>query len=436
MIWKYFRRDADIRKRILTTLFVLAIFRLGAYIPAPGIDQLALREAMQAQGGLFGFINLLSGGVLVQFGILGLGILPYINAMQIVKLLVPLIPGLDRRVREDAREGRAYLDRLTIYLTIPVAMFSSYALLRYLTYTCAAGITSTAQPLLVSDSLGTTLLVVIVMTAGAMFTVFLGQQISEHGMRGQGVNLLIFSGIPVVLFGQAMRIANDPSPWVEAGIYVVFLVVGIFVTIMFIGARRNIPVTYASSLHYARRVGYHAPVTFLPVRMPLTFDAAEHAQGCLVFPGIVAGFLVCSSLPWLSSAAQAVAAFFSPEGWAFWLMLFCLAVWFTYFLTSVEYAETDYGKQLQVNQGFIPGVRPGAATQQYIARTAQRIALPAALYLGVLLILPYLIEITTGRAVPLIAGSTIYFLCVVVSDMYRWVEAEAKMTQYKSYLVK
>jgi preprotein translocase subunit SecY len=185
-------------------------------------------------------------------------------------------------------------------------------------------------------------------------------------------------------------------------------------------------------MYPGRRIGARMSMPikgFIPLRMPLSFEAAEQAQSLLVLPGILAGLLACSRLPWLQSASQAVIGFFQASN-IFWMLLFLLAVGFTYFLADVQLTQQVDAEQLKRQGAVIPGIHPGAATQAYLSKIMQRITLPAALFLGIMLVFPWLISLTTGLQIPLIAGSTIFFLCVVVRDISYLFEAESKLMGY------
>ena len=446
--WRFLWRSEDIRRKLLITLGILMLYRVAAVIPVPNVNVAALESFFQAQGGGFlGFLNLLSGGTVKNFSILAMGVYPYITAQIILQLLVPIIPSLQKRMQEDQREGRKWMEKWTMYLTVPMAMLSAVGQINIFNSLSATPII----PFGFTEGMWlSSITTVLVMTAGTMFAIWLGELISEFGIRGQGLSLIIFAGIV------SQIPSNLQTLWLDAQyryILMTAMLVIIVVTVLAIvyvqQGRRNVPIMYPhkSQIFYAMKRGKVSkmPQPFLPLMVnlagmiPLIF-----ASAILQFPGIIASYFVKSPVPWVSSLATNMVQFFNPtsgaDSWGYWILYFIMVVAFTYFYTTVIFEQQNYGENLKRSGAQIPGVHSGPSTQKYLSRIQSRITLPGALLLGAVAILPFLLQLilpgaqsTTGLF--LVSSSGLLIVVGVVRDTFMNIEAELKIHGYQEKLL-
>jgi preprotein translocase subunit SecY len=446
--WRFLWRSEDIRRKLLITLGILIIFRIAANIPAPGVNHEALAAFFGSQGGsgFLGFLNLLSGGTISNFSLLSMGVYPYITAQIILQLLIPIIPALQRRMQEDQREGRRWMEKWTYYLAVPMAMLSAIGQINIFN-------SLASQPVIAFGLTGDLLLpsvtTLLVMTAGTMFAIWLGELISEYGIRGQGLSLIIFAGI----VSQIPR--NIGALWVDeanrwtllAAMFIVILATIIAIVYVQQG-RRNVPIMYPhkSQVFYAMSRGKAArmPQPFLPLMVnlagmiPLIF-----ASAILQFPAIVASYFVGSQTKWVSDFATGTTSFFNPTGtgsWGYWSLYFLMVVAFTYFYTTVIFEQQNYGENLKRSGAQIPGVHSGTATQKYLSRIQSRITLPGALLLGTVAIMPFLLQLIIPAAANsaglfLVSSSGLLIVVGVVRDTFMNIEAELKLHGYQEKLL-
>jgi preprotein translocase subunit SecY len=446
--WRFLWRSEDIRKKLLITLGILVIFRVAAVIPVPGINTAALESFFQQNGaGFLGFLNLLSGGTVRNFSILAMGVYPYITAQIILQLLVPIIPSLQRRMQEDQREGRKWMEKWTMYLTVPMAMLSAIGQINIFNSLSATPIIPFGWTQALWLSSVTT---VLVMTAGTMFAIWLGELISEFGIRGQGLSLIIFAGI----VSQIPR--NMYALWLdEQNRYILIfamlvIIIGTVLAIVYVQqGRRNVPIMYPhkSQIFYAMSRGKVAkmPQPFLPLMVnlagmiPLIF-----ASAILQFPGIIASYFVNSSIPWVKSFATNMVQFFNPtsgaDSWGYWILYFIMVVAFTYFYTTVIFEQQNYGENLKRSGAQIPGVHTGTATQKYLSRIQSRITLPGALLLGGVAIMPFILQLLlpgaqSSAGLFLVSSSGLLIVVGVVRDTFMNIEAELKLHGYQEKLL-
>ncbi len=426
--------DAQTRKQILITFFVLALYRLGAHIPLPGIDQAAVSAAISRvaeEGSLLSLVNLFSGGTLARFSVLGLGVLPYISAWEVVNLLTDLLPSLNRRMKESPWEMRGYLKRLAMWLTIPLSFISGASLIWYVGRSCGEGFILFSAGGFRANNWLAMAATLLTMTGGTMLSVWLADLIEADGIGSQGVNLLVFSGIPSILLGDVTRVLATSSAWYNLLVYLALLSASIFLVVVFRQAQRRVPVMYPSRL-YPGRTSMPAK-SYLPIPMMADFAAAEYAQSLLLLPGFIAGLLICAPQAWLQNTAQMVIRFFSETNPAFWLILFWLTVLYTFFLTEVNFTKEEYADKLRKQNAFIPSIRPGAATQAYLLRTVRRLTPLPALLFGLLVISPWLVELFLGIELSLITGTALIFLVSVVLNLFFTLDARARLLGYTSY---
>lgn len=449
--WRYLWKSEDIRRKLLITLGILLIFRVAANVPAPGVDREALEvffQSQSGQGGFIGFLNLLSGGTIQNFSLLSMGVYPYITAQIILQLLVPIIPSLQKRMEENPREGRRWMEKWTYYLAVPMAMLSAIGQINIFN-------SLASQPILpfgfTADLWLRSLTTLLVMTAGTMFAIWLGELISEYGIRGQGLSLVIFAGIvsQIPLSIQTLLL-DETNRWVllSAMIVVIFLTV---IAIVYVQqGRRNVPIMFAAKSHvfYAMQRGRSVNTRAMQPHLPLMVNLAGmipliFASALLQFPAIVASYFLSSETKWVSDFATSITNFFNATGsgsWGYWTLYFLMVVSFTYFYTTVLFDQQNYGENLKRQRAQIPGVPEGAATQRYLSRIQSRITLPGALLLGVVAVMPFLLQLVIPAAANnaglfLVSSSGLLIVVGVVRDTFMNIEAELKLHGYQEKLL-
>jgi len=441
--WRYLWKSYDIRRKLLITLGLLAIYRIAANVPAPGVNAEALRafsQSTSAQSGFLGFLDLLSGGTVSNFSILAMGVYPYITAQIILQLLTPIIPALQQRMEDDPREGRKWMEKWTYYLAVPMAALSAIGQINIIN-------SLASQPLINFGFSGAALLpsitVLLAMTAGTMFGIWLGELISEYGIRGQGLSLVIFAGIVSRIPHNIQVIMSDQqNRWFLLGFTIIVIVATIFAIVFVQQGRRNVPVMYPG-----RRVGNRMS---MPVKgtLPLMVNLAGmipliFASALLQFPAIVASYFTRSNTEWVKNLAVSTQSFFNPSGlnsWGYWLIYFIFVVVFAFFYTDVLFAQQNYGENLKRVGAQIPGVNRGPATQKYLTKVQRRITLPGALFLGLVAIMPFLLQLlvpaTAGSAgIFLVSSAGLLIVVGVVRDTFMNIDAELKMHGYQDSLL-
>lgn len=456
--WRYLWTAPDIRRKLLITFGLLVLYRFVAQIRVPGVDTVALEQVFGGGGSGASFlqmVNLISGGTLRQFSVLGMGVYPYITAQIVIQLLTPIIPGWQKRMEDDPREGRKWQEKRTYYFSILMGALTAFGQIQVVS-TLATGTGATIQIIpgfgfgAGSDILGSAT-IIIMMTAGTMFAIWLGELISEHGIRGQGLSLLIFAGIISQLPSTITTIWNAPSlgfaqsvRWVGLAAYLVIMLLTIFVIVFVQQGRRNVPVMYPG-----RRVGNSMS---MPVKgtLPLQVNMAGmipliFANAILQFPGMLAGLLISSETEWVANLAAWTQANITVLSPTYWIINFIFVVGFAFFYTDVLFAQQNYGENLKRSGAQVPGVSRGAPTQNYLTRVLRRITFPGAIFLGVVAVLPYLAtliypplgQISGGQGGFLINSSGLLIVVGVVRDTFFNIEAELKVHGYdESLLVK
>jgi preprotein translocase subunit SecY len=431
----------DLRRKIIYTFFMLAIYRLAAHVPVPGVNQAALQSLFQSStpaAGLAGILDLLSGGAISNFSVLAMGVYPYITAQIIVQLLVPIIPYLEN-LQKEGESGRNKINQYVVYATIPLAALQAIGQIRLLT----AG--TSGQEILpnfgfTGANLLPTLTVIITMTAGTMFAMWLGQLIDEQGI-GNGISLIIFGGIVARLPTNIRQLLEDPATrFVALTAFIVITAATIAVIVYMQEGQRRIPVQYGKRVRGRKVFGGGA--THIPLRIntagmiPLIF-----AQSFLAFPGIIASLF--PSAQQYGSFAHTIVAMFSGgrrstagfSDWTavfYWSVYFLMVVGFTYFYTDVMVQQQNLPDALQKQGGFIPGIRPGKRTEEYINGVMRRITLVGALFLGFVAVLPFLVSPVLPGATGFSFLSTGLLIVVgVVIDTMRQLEAQLLMRHYE-----
>ncbi|HEY58441.1 MAG TPA: preprotein translocase subunit SecY [Anaerolineae bacterium] len=442
--WRYLWTAPDIRRKLLYTLGLLVIYRLAAHVPVPGVNREVIQNLLSGGGAAGAFLNLLdllSGGTVANFSVLAMGVYPYITAQIILQILVPIIPSWKERMEEDPREGQKWMERWTYILSVPLAALQAIGQINLF-----SALVPGQQVLRNFGFSGSALLpslaVILSMTAGTMFAIWLGELISEYGLRNQGLSLIIFAGIVARMPSNFARLLSDQqNRWFYLFISLVVLVLTVFLIVYVQQGRRNIPVMYPG-----RRVGMRMS---MPVKgqLPLMVNMAGmipliFAQSLLALPGVVAGFLLNAKADWLANAAAGMQHAFSPTSGWYWLGYFLMVVLFTFFYTDVVFMQQSYGEQLRRAGAKIPGVPPGEPTQRYLTKVLRRITLPGALFLGLVAVLPYLLSLlfpsiagAGSSGLLLISSAGLLIVVGVVRDIFFFIDAELRLHGYQESLL-
>jgi preprotein translocase subunit SecY len=433
----------DLRRKLLYTLLILIIYRLAAHVPVPGVDQTALQQLLGGTGGtsqLFNLLDLLSGGAVANFSVMANGVYPYINATIIFQLLTPIFPMLER-LAEEGEAGQRKLNQWQYYITIPLAMLQAFGQARVF----SAGVGG--SPVLPRfgfsspENVLPTIAVLVAMTAGTMFAIRLGELITEQGI-GNGLSLIIFSGIVSRVPGNVQRIWTQAQAREGGGVGMGVLMVGIFLIITAITVfvivvvqegERRIPVQYGKRVRGIKM--YAGGSTHIPLRIntagmiPLIF-----AQSFLTFPAVIAQFFVGSENAGVAQFAEGVMGFFGGQSPWYGLLYFLTVVGFTYFYTDVMVQQQDLPGALRRQGGFIPGIRPGKRTADFINSVYRRITLVGALFLGGVAVLPYIVDLFLQTSVLLVTTSGLLIVVGVVVDTMRQLEAQLLMRHYEGFI--
>jgi len=413
----------DLRKKIFFVLMILVIFRIAANIPVPGIDSERLSQFF-GNNQLFGLLNIFTGGAMSNMSIIMLGLGPFITATIIMQLLTMIFPQLEALYKEEGEKGRKKFNQYSRLLTVPLAALQSYAMLTLLS---RQGVVDSLSGFQWTTS-------IIVITAGALFLMWLGELISEKGI-GNGVSLLIFAGIVsgVPLSIREILVTYDPS---KIPSYIAFLVLALVITasvVVITEGRRNIPVSYAKRVR-GNRV-YGGVSTYLPLNVnPAGVIPIIFALSIMLFPGMAASFLGASSVGWLASAAQVVGRLFENP-WFYGAAYFLLVVLFTYFYTAVTFDPKNVASNLQKSGGFIPGIRPGSSTSDFLYFILNRVLLFGAVFLGTVAVLPSIVQGATGiTAFGFVIGGTALLIVVsVVLETMRQINSQLTMRDYEGF---
>lgn len=440
--WRYLWSAHDIRRKLLLTLLILAIYRLASHVPVPGANKEVMAQILSAggaTGNLINILDLLSGGTVSRFSVLAMGVYPYITAQIILQLLTPIIPSLQKRMEEDPREGQKWQEKWTYYLAVPMAALQAIGQVNIFNSSATRiGLAPVIQNFGFQYFLPS-LTIIVSMTAGTMFGIWLGELISEYGLRNQGLSLIIFAGIVARIPATIQGIVADATTrWIGLIFMVVLSLITIFAIVVVQQGRRNVPVMYPG-----RRMGSRMS---MPVKgtLPLMVNMAGmipiiFAQSLLTFPSIIASFFTGAKNATIANIASSVVNLFGGTGNAYWIMYFLMVVFFSFFYTDVLFAQQNYGENLKKVGAQIPGVSRGAPTQKYLTRVLRRITLPGAVFLGIVAILPWLVGLVVpfGKSTGLLLTSSSGLLIVVgvVRDTFFSIDADLKLHGYDDSLL-
>ncbi len=417
-------RIPEVRKKFFIVAVILLVFRLAAIIPVPGLDPSSLKSLF-AGNQLFGLLDIFSGGGLSNLSILMLGVGPYITASIVMQLLTMVIPRLEEMQKEEGEAGRRKINQWTRLLTIPLAAIQAFAFINLLERGGQGGVA-----LGLSLSPWQLIVTILTITAGTIFLMWLGELISEQGI-GNGTSLIIFVGIIARLpqaFAQARATFTPDLLVTYVGFALVCLIVIAGVVVITEG-QRSIPVSYAKRVR-GNRV-YGGSSTHLPLRVnqagviPIIF-----ALSIMLFPGVIANFLVGVNNTVVSSIAQRIVEAFANQTF-YGVLYFVLVVVFTYFYTSVTFDPHQISENVQKQGGFVPGIRPGKQTMKYLKYVVNRITFTGALFLGVIAVLPLVLQAATGLRTLTIGGTALLIVVSVVLETMKQIESQLTMRQYE-----
>lgn len=427
----------DLRKRFIVTIVVLVVYRLAAHVPVPGVDREALAMLLSsgtAASNLVDILNMLSGGAVANFSILAMGVYPYITAQIIIQLLTPIIPALEE-VAKEGEAGRNKINMYTYYLAIPMAALNAVGQIRLFSASAIVG----GQPIMPNFGFsGVNLLpsitTIVAMTAGTMFAIWLGELITEQGI-GNGLSIIIFGGIASQMPVNIARLAADEDHrWQYLGTFVALTAITVLFIVVIQEGTRRIPVQYGKRVRGRKQ--YAGGSTHLPMKVntagmiPLIF-----AQSFLTFPAVVAQFFVDSENATLAGIASWTNNLFGNRAGWYWLIYFFMVAGFTYFYTDVMVQQQNLPETLQKQGGFIPGIRPGRPTQDYLNGVTRRITLVGALFLGIVAVLPGVVQLFGVQAnVLVISSSGLLIVVGVVIDTMRQLEAQLLMRHYEGFI--
>ena len=415
LLWK----QKDLRDSILKVLGILVIFRIAAHIPIPGVDLANLRNFFQSNQ-LLGLMNVFSGGTLDNFSVVALGVGPYITASIILQLLTMIVPQLEE-LSNDGEQGRQKINQYTRYLSVPMAFLQGYGMISLLKQ--SSGVLTNLDPFHIFT-------VMLTMTAGTVFLMWLGEVINDQKV-GNGISILIFagivSGLPSVI--QQAILTYDPSRLVA---YVGFLLVAIATVagvVIISEAQRNVPVTYAKRVVGAGMAG--GSNTHLPLRVnmagviPIIF-----AISIILFPSMIAQFFIHAKTAWVAGAANWILTV-SQNQLVYGISYFVLVLAFTFFYTAIVFKPDQIAENLQKQGGYVPGIRPGKPTAEYLMYAVNRITLAGAVAIAVIAVLPLLVQqFLTGTQNLVVGGSSLLIIVSVVLEIVRQIQSQMTMREY------
>jgi preprotein translocase subunit SecY len=414
-------RVAELRNKILFILGLLVVYRLFANIPLPGVDVMALRRLFE-DNAFLGLLNVFSGGGLSNISIVLLGVAPYITASIIMQLLTTIVPSLERISKEEGEKGRQKFNMWTRWITVPLAALQSFSMLSLLR----------SQNILGDVASFNMAVIIISATAGTVFLMWLGELITEKGL-GNGVSVIIFAGIVSSLPTEFSRfiLVFDSSQIFTYLLFTLMAAVTIAGVIFISEGQRAIPVAYAKRVRGGQTYGGSA--THLPLRVnqagviPIIF-----AVSLIMIPTMAANFFTQSSNAAIASFAAATSTWLQNQ-WIYGILYFVLVVLFTYFYVAVVFDPLKISENLQKQGGYIPGIRPGQTTAQYLYHIINRITLAGAFFLGALAVLPFVVQGLTGIQALSIGGVSILIVVSVVLETVKHIQSQLSMRSYENF---
>lgn len=412
----------ELRKKILFTLGILALYRFGAYVPVPGIPFKEFSDAFAASGVSMTMLDLFTGGALSNFSVFSLGIMPYITASIIMQLMQGVIPAVGRWAKE-GETGRRKITQVTRFLTLGLGLINAVGYL-FLFKSSAYGVVFTSEvPEILTD-----IIVVFTLVAGTAFIMWMGELITQRGI-GNGMSLIIFvsivSRVPAAIFS-SVNLTGDTGMGIAITLLIVLVVLLCIPAIIFVErAQRRIPVNYAKRVQGRKMMGGQS--TYIPLKVNAAGVIPIIFASCLIyFPAQIAALF---NIGWLTAAADAMST-----GWINWLLTLALIVFFAYFYTSMVFNPEETSDNLRKQGGFIPGVRPGSATTQYIKNVINRVTLPGGLFIALIAVVPSILFYFTGnQLIQAFGGTSILIMIGVALDTMSKLESQLKMYNYDGF---
>lgn len=412
----------ELRKKILFTLGILALYRFGAYVPVPGIPFKEFSDAFAASGVSMTMLDLFTGGALSNFSVFSLGIMPYITASIIMQLMQGVIPAVGRWAKE-GETGRRKITQVTRFLTLGLGLINAVGYL-FLFKSSAYGVVFTSEV----PEIFTDIIVVFTLVAGTAFIMWMGELITQRGI-GNGMSLIIFvsivSRVPAAIFS-SVNLTGDTGMGIAVTLLIVLVVLLCIPAIIFVErAQRRIPVNYAKRVQGRKMMGGQS--TYIPLKVNAAGVIPIIFASCLIyFPAQIAALF---NIGWLTAAADAMST-----GWINWLLTLALIVFFAYFYTSMVFNPEETSDNLRKQGGFIPGVRPGSATTQYIKNVINRVTLPGGLFIALIAVVPSILFYFTGnQLIQAFGGTSILIMIGVALDTMSKLESQLKMYNYDGF---
>ena len=412
----------ELRKKILFTLGILVLYRFGAYLPVPGIPFQAFADSFSQQGVSMVMLDLFTGGALSNFSVFALGIMPYITASIIMQLMQGVIPAVGRWAKE-GETGRRRITQVTRYLTLGLGLINAIGYLFLFKSEAYGVVFSTAVPEIVTD-----ILVVFTLVVGTALIMWMGELITQHGV-GNGMSLIIFvsiiSSVPSAIFS-SINLNADMGMGIAVTVLILVVVLLCIPAIIFIErAQRRIPISYAKRVQGRRVMGGQS--SYLPIKINAAGVIPIIFASCLIyFPAQIAALF---NVDWLTMVANAISA-----GWVNWILTALLIVFFAYYYTSIVFNPEDTAENLQRQGGFIPGIRPGQNTVQYIKDVLHRVTLPGAIFIAAIAVVPSILFFFTNNSlIQAFGGTSILIMIGVALDTMNKIESQLKMYNYDGF---
>ncbi len=412
----------ELRNKILFTLGILVLYRFGAYLPVPGIPFQAFADSFSQQGVSMVMLDLFTGGALSNFSVFALGIMPYITASIIMQLMQGVIPAVGRWAKE-GETGRRRITQVTRYLTLGLGLINAIGYLFLFKSEAYGVVFSTAVPEIVTD-----ILVVFTLVVGTALIMWMGELITQHGV-GNGMSLIIFvsiiSSVPSAIFS-SINLNADMGMGIAVTVLILVVVLLCIPAIIFVErAQRRIPISYAKRVQGRKVMGGQS--SYLPIKINAAGVIPIIFASCLIyFPAQIAALF---NVDWLTMVANAVSA-----GWVNWILTALLIVFFAYFYTSIVFNPEDTAENLQRQGGFIPGIRPGQNTVQYIKDVLHRVTLPGAIFIAAIAVIPsILFYFTNNSLIQAFGGTSILIMIGVALDTMNKIESQLKMYNYDGF---
>lgn len=421
-------KNEDLKKRIIFTLIILAVYRIGVHVPTPGVNGAAVADFFKAQSGsIFGVFNLFSGGALEQFSIFALGIMPYISSSIIFQLLTAVVPHLEA-LQKEGEQGRKKINQYTRYGTVVLAVIQGYGISTWLKNSTAP---TTGESLVIAPFVGVVpfeVMTIITLTAGTCFIMWLGEQITERGI-GNGASLIIFTGIAADIpsaFWSSLTLIRSKEMSVFVGLAILALMIIVIALIIFLEVgQRRIPI------ESSQRGGGRQPMGGKRSHLPLKLNFSGvippiFASSLLMFPATVAQFV---NQPWLADLQASL----SPTGSIYNILFVALIVFFSFFYVQIVFRPNDVADNLKKYGAFIPGIRAGKPTADYIQRVLDRITVGGAIYLSIVCVLPTIL-IAQAKVPFYFGGTSLIILVGVALDTSQQIQSHLISQKYESFM--